>query len=322
MKAPVHNGNPSTSQSKTRQPNTPASQSESEYLRLLGESVRAARARRGMTRKMLAVHSGISERFLAQLESGSGNASILVLRQIARALNLRLEAMLPNAEMASPDLEYTIECLKRLDSAALAKVHEALLSGFGANGAKTRCDRIALIGLRGAGKSTIGKLLADKLQLPFFELDKLIEKASGVSLSVIFDMYGQSAFRRFERRCLDDLLSKEDRFVLATGGGLVSEPATYDRLLSACYTVWLRATPHEHMSRVIAQGDMRPIAHSSEAMADLERILTDREQLYRRADTVVDTSDQTIAQVVENCLRSLTVAPRHSDDERNQLSVS
>lgn len=309
MKAPVHNGNPSTSQSKTRQSNTPASQSEAGYLHLLGESVRAARARRGMTRKMLAVHSGISERFLAQLESGTGNASILVLRQIARALDLRLETMLPEGEMRSPDLEQTVGFLQRLDSAALAKAREVLLSWVSGSDTNARRDRVAFIGLRGAGKSTIGKLLADKLRVPFFELDKLIEKASGVSLSMIFDLYGQSGFRRFERRCLDELLNREQGFVLATGGGLVSEPATYDRLLSACYTVWLHATPHEHMSRVIAQGDMRPIAQSSEAMADLERILTEREHLYRRADAVVDTSDRTIAQVLDECLRMLAAAP-------------
>ena len=312
MKESVHNGNESASESEPRRPDVLTPQSESEYLRLLGESVRAARARRGMTRKMLAADSGVSERFLAQLESGTGNASVLVLRQIARALDLPLKALLPEAQAASPDLERSIELLQRLDPVTITKAREVLLSQFGGQDLRGRRDRIALIGLRGAGKSSVGKLLADKLRLPFFELDKLIEKASGISLNMIFDMYGQSGFRRFERRCLEDLLSKEDRFVLATGGGLVSEPATCDRLLSACYTVWLKATPQEHMSRVIAQGDMRPMTQSSEAMSDLERILTEREPLYRRADAVVDTSGRTIGEVLDECLQMLA-APAAQD---------
>ena len=312
MKESVHNGNESASESEPRTPDVLTPQSEAEYLRLLGESVRAARARRGMTRKMLAADSGVSERFLAQLESGTGNASVLVLRQIARALDLPLKALLPEAEAASPDLERSIELLQRLDPVTITKAREVLLSQFGGQDLRGRRDRIALIGLRGAGKSSVGRLLADKLRLPFFELDKRIEKASGLSLNMIFDMYGQSGFRRFERRCLDDLLSKEGRFVLATGGGLVSEPTTCDRLLSACYTVWLKATPQEHMSRVIAQGDMRPMTQSSEAMSDLERILTEREPLYRRADAVVDTSGRTIGEVLDECLQMLA-APAAQD---------
>ena len=310
MKASVQNASQSLSESKTREPS--AQRSESEYLRLLGESVRAARARRRMTRKMLAEHSGISERFLAQLETGSGNASILVLRQVSCALDLPLEALLPEVNLKSRDLEHAIELLRRLDPITLTKAREVLLNQFGGKDSRPRSQRIALIGLRGAGKSTLGKLLAGTVQAPFLELDKLIENASGVALSMIFDLYGQSGFRRFERRCLEDLLSTEEHFVLATSGGLVSEPATYDRLLSACYTVWLRANPDEHMSRVIAQGDMRPMAQSSEAMADLERILIEREHLYRRADAVVDTSGRTIAQVLDQCLRVLATADSHA----------
>ena len=278
----------------------PASKNGDGYLHLLGNNVRAARARRGMTRKMLAKHSGVSERFLAQLESGAGNASILVLRQIAQALDLPLEAVLPG-QPQSADLEPTIDFLRRLDPARLAEAHDLLLQRFNDPSKGERNLRIALIGLRGAGKSTIGKLLADRLGLPFFELDRLIEQESGVSLSMIFDMYGQSGFRRFERRCLDDLLNREERFVLATGGSLVSEPATYDRLLSACYTLWLHARPEEHMARVVAQGDMRPMAQSSEAMADLKRILAEREHLYSRADATVDTSGRSVEEVVEDC---------------------
>jgi XRE family aerobic/anaerobic benzoate catabolism transcriptional regulator len=282
-------------------------ESEIEYLRLLGESVRAARAQRGMTRKLLAEHSGVSERFLAQLESGTGNASILVLRQIARALDRRLEAILPD-HLKRTDLAQIIEVLGRLDSKSLTKACDLVLGSRHENETDSRRERIALIGLRGAGKSTVGKLLAGKLQIPFCELDRMIEQASGVSLNMMFDMYGQSGFRRFERRCLEDLLQDKGRFVLATGGSLVSEPATYNRLLGACYTIWLRATPKQHMSRVIAQGDMRPMARNPQAMSDLERILAEREQLYCRADCTVDTSKRQIPQVLEECLQNLTTA--------------
>ena len=276
----------------------------SEYLRLLGDSVRAARARRGMTRKMLAKDSGVSERFLAQLESGTGNASILVLRQISAALNLPLDAMLPGADPQAQELEAALELLRGLDPANLTKAHELLRVEFSLLVSR-RNERIALIGLRGAGKSTIGKLLGENLGLAFFELDRLIEHESGLSLSMIFDMYGQSGFRRFERRCLEDLLKRENRFVLATGGSLVSEPATYDRLLATCYTIWLKATPQEHMSRVIEQGDMRPMAQNPEAMSDLERILAERNLLYGKADATISTSSQTVQQVLERCVESV-----------------
>ena len=288
------------------------SRNGSEYLQQLGDSVRAARARRGMTRKMLAKHSGVSERFLAQLEGG-GNASILVLRQIADALNLPLEALLPGTNHES-GFSGAVELLRGLDDAGLAKAHDVLRQHFGAPLAGQRGERIALIGLRGAGKSTIGKLLAEKLTLPFFELDRLIEQESGLSLSMIFDMYGQGGFRRFERRCLDALLEREERFVLATGGSLVSEAATYERLLATCYTLWLRATPQEHMSRVIEQGDMRPMAQNPEAMSDLERILAERNELYARGDATVDTSGRTLQQVLEDCLQKVKSVAILADD--------
>ncbi|HWC19924.1 MAG TPA: helix-turn-helix transcriptional regulator [Terriglobales bacterium] len=295
--------------------------SNSDYLHLLGKSIRSARARRGMTRKTLAADSGVSERFLADLESGTGNASVLVLRQIAQSLNLPMDAILPRTPTQSDDLIQALELLHRLDSAAVARARKLLVEHFNERVQCARQQRIALIGLRGAGKSTIGKLLAKNSDLPFFELDRLVEQTSGLSLAVIFDLYGQSGFRRFERRCLDELLSGQQSFVLATGGSLVSEPATYDSLLSSCYTIWLRATPQEHMSRVIAQGDMRPMAEQPDAMAELERILAEREPLYRQADATVETSGKSIEEVLEECLNSVgqfrqSIAKTDSQNDR------
>ena len=300
MKLISHNGtrtvhDPKSAPSMQEQPQA----SDSEYLRRLGEAIRAARARRGMTRKMLAGHSGVSERFLAQLEGGTGNASILVLRQISRALDLSLERMLPDVHGSSVEMESAMELLRKLEVAELLEARELLRERFGSKGDEhDRRQRVALIGLRGAGKSTVGKLLAKKLDLPFIELDRLIEQTSGIALSMIFDLYGQSGFRRLERRCLDDMLKTQPRFVVATGGSLVSEPDTYERLLANCYTIWLQASPHEHMSRVIAQGDMRPMAQNPEAMADLERILRERDELYRKADASIDTSGRSLEEVV------------------------
>jgi len=279
---------------------------DSEFLRSLGENLRAARGRLGLTRRILALRSGISERFLAQLETGRGNASVLVLRQIASALDLGVEAVLPGSNSVSIDFANAVEFLRHLDPAQLSAAREMLSISFPDQRRASRVDRIALIGLRGAGKSSIGAQLAKGLEVPFFELDGLIEQASGLPLSIIFDLYGQDGFRRFERRCLDELLSAHRHFVVATGGSLVLEPGSYERLRADCYTIWLRATPQEHMSRVIAQGDMRPMAHNPESMSHLERILRERERFYAQADATIDTSERSLAQVLAECMDAVT----------------
>ena len=278
---------------------------ESDYLKLLGERVRQTRARRGMTRKLLARDSDVSERYLAQLETGQGNISILLLRQIASALDIPLEALVLEGPEPPVDLVHTTEFLRRLPAAELAEARRLLVQHFGGVDLEARHGRIALIGLRGAGKSTLGAMLAGRLEVPFLELDRLIEQESGVSLSAIFDLYGQSGFRRLERRCLDQVIERYPRFVLATGGSLVSEPATFERLLTMCFTVWLRATPEEHMQRVIAQGDMRPMADNRESMSDLKRILEVREPLYRKADVTIDTGDATSEESLEELVQSI-----------------
>ena len=281
------------------------SSSQSDYLRLLGERVREMRARRGMTRKILARDSGVSERYLAQLESGQGNISILRLRQIAQALDTPLQALVLDGPEPPVDLVHTTEFLRRLPAAELVEARRLLVEHFGGVDLDARRGRIALVGLRGAGKSTLGAMLADRLEAPFLELDRLIEQESGVSLSVIFDLYGQSGFRRLERRVLDQVIERYPRFVLATGGSLVSEPATFERLLTMCFTVWLRATPEEHMQRVIAQGDMRPMADNRESMSDLRRILDVREPLYRKADATIDTSGGSVEETLEMLQQSI-----------------
>jgi XRE family aerobic/anaerobic benzoate catabolism transcriptional regulator len=269
------------------------------YLKAIGDRVREARARRGMTRKILARDSGVSERYLAQLETGRGNISILLLRQIARALDIPLETLVLEGPAPSVELSHTTEFLRRLRPDEIHRAHELLVQRFGGVDQDARRARIALIGLRGAGKSTLGALLAERLGVPFIELDRLIEQESGVALSVIFDLYGQSGFRRLERRCLEQVLDRHPRFVIATGGSLVSEDSTFERLLGACYTVWLRASPEDHMQRVIAQGDMRPMAENREAMSDLRRILAGREPLYAKADVAVQTSGHTTNESLE-----------------------
>ena len=284
-----------------------------QYLRVLGERVRQARARRGMTRRILAKDSEVSERYLAQLESGEGNVSVLLLRQIARALHIRPEMLISDSPEPSVQLAHTTELLRGLPPGEIHRAHLLLLQHFSGVDPDSRRSRIALIGLRGGGKTTLGAMLAERLDAPFIELDRVIEQTSGVSLSVIFDLYGQSGFRRLERQCLEEILERHPRFVLSTGGSLVSEHATFERLLTTCFTIWLRATPEDHMQRVIAQGDMRPMSENRESMGDLRRILSVREPLYREADVVIETSGHTPGE----SLRELLNAVRAQSAERN-----
>ncbi len=265
-------------------------ESLADYLGTLGDRVRAARARRGMTRKILARDSGVSERYLAQLESGQGNISIALLRQIAQAMSLPLGELVRDGAERPIELTLLAQRLERLGPADLAAAHRLLNERFGLDRGGSRRDRIALIGLRGAGKSTLGRKLAAALDRPFVELADEIAALAGMSLDQIFDLSGQAGYRRYERRALERVLERHDHFVAATGGSLVSESGTYELLLGSCYTVWVKASPEEHMARVIAQGDMRPMAGNTEAMNDLRTILTEREALYARADAVIDTS--------------------------------
>ena len=273
----------------------------------LGARVRAWRARRGMTRRALAADSGLSERFLADVESGKGNVSINSLEAAARALNITVIDLLQDAPR--PALARTQALLGRLDDSQLDHAYALLGNTFGLGDAQGREQRVALIGLRGAGKSTLGAQLATERGVPFIELDREIEREAGTSMNEILLLHGQAGYRRYERRALLRIAEEyPDGVVMTTGGSIVSERETFDLLQSRFYCVWLKASPEEHMTRVVAQGDMRPFDSSGanhEALDDLRRILTSREALYARADAVVDTAARTLKQSITDLKRAV-----------------
>jgi len=268
-----------------------ATSTKDPFLLALGERVRLLRARRGLTRKSVAQSSRVSERHLANLEYGVGNASILVLQQVAAALDCDLAELVGDVSTSSPEWLMLRETLRGKSDVDLRRARAAVAQLFGSDAIDpARGRRIALIGLRGAGKSTLGRLLGDALELPFVELSREVERIAGCSIREIHDLYGTNAYRRYERRALDEVVRLHSEAVIATPGGIVAEPATFNALLGHCTTVWLQASPEEHMTRVAAQGDTRPMAQSSEAMADLRRILAGRAAFYAKADASFDTS--------------------------------
>ena len=266
---------------------------DGDFLLFLGKRVRQLRHLGGMTRKMVAREAHVSERHLAQLEAGEGNVSIVLLRRIAGALDVSLvELFAPEA--AEPGEKQLIQrFLERLPNHRLEDVVFRLMRDF-SPGEKERRKRIALIGLRGAGKSTLGSKLASEKGVRFIELDGEIEKDTGMPLGEIFSLYGQSGYRAIERRTLARVLAEHECAVLSVGGGVVSEKETFDYLVSHCYTIWIKAQPEEHMSRVLEQGDFRAMAGNDRAMEDLRRILEAREPLYRQADMELDTSGSSV----------------------------
>lgn len=290
---------------KSKSPEGPQPDGLRAYLTRLGERVRTVRAGRGMTRKALAKHSDVSERYLAQLESGEGNCSIVLLRRIAHALGVPIADLVDDRPERPVESLLLTQLLDRLPAAELAEARDYLASRFGRAGTAARRGRIALIGLRGGGKSTLGSMLAETLDVPFVELDREIEKRSGMELAEVFELFGQATFRRMERDALQAVLQTHPSFVLATGGSLVTEPATFELLLSSCYTVWVRASPDEHMNRVVAQGDLRPMADNAHAMDDLLSILQSREPLYAKADTALDTAGKPLRQSVGDLAKQI-----------------
>ena len=278
-----------------RKPPTPrrTTPRDAAYLRHLAERIRDARAQRGMTRAALAKDSGVSLRFLAQLEGGEGNPSVLVLRRIAAAMGFPPDALLSEEAPGSHARVLLNQVLARLSDPDLDTAQQLLVQAFG-NTAAPSDAYIALIGLRGAGKTTLGRRLATHRGVPFFELDREVEREYGATIGEILQLHGQPGYRRFERESLQAVLARHPAAIIETGGGLAADPETLPMLLGSTLTVWVSASPEEHMSRVIDQGDLRPMARSRQAMQELKEILNAREPFYRQAHLVLDTSRKSI----------------------------
>jgi XRE family transcriptional regulator, aerobic/anaerobic benzoate catabolism transcriptional regulator len=291
----VHSPRPAPARVEGPASGAAASDTRESALLALGERVRSLRSRRGLTRKAVAKAADISERYLANLEYGIGNASILVLMQVAAALHCPVAELIGDVTTSTPEWLLIRELLEKLDEPALHRVRVAIGELLGTGGANAaRSSRVALVGLRGAGKSTLGKMLADDLGFSFVELSREIEKFAGCSISEIQALYGMNAYRRYERRALEETVQLYPEAIIATPGGIVSEPATFNQLLAHATTVWLYADPEDHMRRVTAQGDLRPMAASSEAMEDLKRILAGRAAFYAKSELRLDTSGQAL----------------------------
>lgn len=265
----------------------------------VGRLVRLARAKRGATRRQLAQYSGASERYLAQIESGQGNPSVIILKSIADALDVPIIELLPRMNGRSAAMAQVLDLIGRLPPSELPAVAELIESRARADHAGDRARRIGLIGLRGAGKSTLGKMLARALGCPFIELDRLVEQDYGARIPDLIEMAGLATFRRYERACLERVIDEHAAAVIATAGGIVSNAETYALLLRRTHAVWIKARPEEHMSRVMEQGDFRPMAQNREAMTDLVAILEARGADYARAEAALDTSGDTVERSFE-----------------------
>jgi XRE family aerobic/anaerobic benzoate catabolism transcriptional regulator len=272
--------------------------SEAAFLAAIGSEVRRNRAKRGMTRRQLAQASQTSERYLAQIESGVGNPSVSVLRAIAHALDLPCSALLPEAGARTAALGAILDLLAQVPEGELPALANDIETRLARPGSADRAQRIALVGLRGAGKSTLGRMLAQHLGWPFIELDRLVEEDYGASIPDLIEMAGTATFRRHERSALDRIIT--------TAGGIVANPETYALLLRRAHTIWIKARPEDHMSRVMAQGDFRPMAQNRAAMADLVAILEARRADYSRAEAEIDTSGEAIEQSFARLLRTVT----------------
>jgi XRE family aerobic/anaerobic benzoate catabolism transcriptional regulator len=297
---------------KAQQPQKPAAAAPSEpayaaaFLAAIGREVRRNRAKRGMTRRQLAQASETSERYLAQIESGTGNPSVSVLRAIAQALDLPASALLPETGARTAELGAIFDLLAQVPAGELPALNKEIASRVVQRAGADRARRITLVGLRGAGKSTLGRMLAQHLGWPFIELDRRVAEDYGASVPDLIEMAGTATFRRHERSALERLLAEHEAAVITTAGGIVSNPETYALLLRHSHTIWIKARPEEHMSRVMAQGDFRPMAQNRAAMADLVAILEARRADYARAEAEVDTSGDSVEQSFGKLLRIVT----------------
>jgi XRE family transcriptional regulator, aerobic/anaerobic benzoate catabolism transcriptional regulator len=286
-----------------RAPGVPQREDHHAFIAAIGRLVRLSRAKRGMTRRQLAQASGASERYLAQIEGGQGNPSVIILASIARALDVPIIELIPRSNGRTAAMAQILDVLGRVPVAELPEIADLLERRAGQEAAPDRGRRIALVGLRGAGKSTLGRRLADALGCPFIELDRLVEQDYGARIPDLIEMGGLATFRRHERVCLERIIDEHAAAVIATAGGIVSNPETYALLLRRTHTVWVKARPEEHMRRVMAQGDFRPMAQNREAMADLVAILDARHADYARAQADLDTSGDTVDQSLAKLAR-------------------
>jgi XRE family transcriptional regulator, aerobic/anaerobic benzoate catabolism transcriptional regulator len=279
-------------------------------LTAIGVTVRNLRALKGVPRRTLAARAGVSERHLASLESGVGNVSVLILQQVANALSCSIAELLGDETTTGPEWLLIRDILHQRGEEDLRRARLALADLFErSEPIEQRAERIALIGLRGAGKSTLGRQLAKLLDRPFVELGAEITRIAGLTPAEIQDLYGPAAYRRYEAQALKECLAQERRCVLATPGGIVSDVGSFGLLLSHCLTVWLQAKPQEHMERVLAQGDLRPMAGNREAMEDLKAILRNRTPYYERADLTFDTSGKTLDEALDGLRVALAQRP-------------
>jgi XRE family transcriptional regulator, aerobic/anaerobic benzoate catabolism transcriptional regulator len=276
------------------------------FLAGIGREVRKNRAKRGMTRRQLAHASLTSERYLAQIESGGGNPSVSVLRAIAQALDLPPAALLPGTAERSAALGPVIDLIAQVPEGELPALAKEIGARIASRADADRARRIALVGLRGAGKSTLGRMLAQHLGWPFIELDRRVEEDYGASIPDLIEMAGTATFRRHERSALQRVIAEHEAAIVTTAGGIVADPDTYALLLRRTHTVWIKARPEEHMSRVMAQGDFRPMAQNREAMADLVAILEARRADYARAEAEVDTAGDAVEQSFAKLLQVVT----------------
>jgi XRE family transcriptional regulator, aerobic/anaerobic benzoate catabolism transcriptional regulator len=303
----------SVSAGETRTAKAPQAQraDHAAFAAAIGRLVRLARAKRGVTRRQLAQDSGASERYLAQIESGQGNPSVIILKSIADALDVPVIELLPRTDGRAAAMTHILDVVGRTPLAELPALARLIENHVARDDASDRARRIALVGLRGAGKSTLGRRLATQLACPFIELDRLVEQDYGARIPDLIEIAGLATFRRYERACLERVIDAHPAAVIATAGGIVSNSETYALLLRRTHTVWIKARPEEHMSRVMEQGDFRPMAQNREAMADLVAILEARRADYARAQAELDTSGSTVEQSFEK-LRS--VVQRHLND--------
>ena len=273
------------------------------FLAALGREVRRGRAKRGMTRRQLAQASHTSERYLAQIESGTGNPSVTVLRAIAHALDISAANLLGEPAPHNGAPAALLDLVAQLPEQSFAELTQLIEARLLPSERADRARRIALIGLRGAGKSTLGRMLARHLGWPFIELDRVVEQDYGASIPDIIEIAGTATFRRHERAALARVIAQHDAAVITTAGGIVSDHESYALLLRRSHAIWIKARPEEHMSRVMAQGDFRPMAQNREAMTDLVAILEARGFDYARAQAQLDTSSETVEQSFAKLLR-------------------